>query len=54
VPWVLILRDTEQLTPVYGLTTATTWALLLSTGYNAAATAASLPAGWTSARPGGQ
>ena len=52
---LLILRATEQLTPVHGLTTATSLALLLYTGYNLAATAASLPAGRMADRlgPGG-
>jgi MFS family permease len=42
---LLILRATEQLTPGHGIKTATSLALLLYTGYNLAATAASVPAG---------
>ncbi len=42
---LLILRATELLTPGRSTQTATTLALLLYTLYNAAATAASLPAG---------
>ena len=49
---LLILRATEQLTPAHGLTTATSLALLLYTGYNLAATVASLPAGRAADRIG--
>ena len=49
---LLILRATEQLTPTYGLTTATSLALLLYTGYNLAATLGSLPAGRAADRLG--
>jgi MFS family permease len=49
---LLILRATEQLTPTYGLTTATSLALLLYTGYNLAAALASLPAGRAADRIG--
>jgi MFS family permease len=49
---LLILRATEQLTPAHGITTATSLALLLYTGYNLAATATSLPAGRASDRLG--
>jgi Arabinose efflux permease len=49
---LLILRATELLTPVRGVTVATTLALALYTLYNLAATAASLPAGRTADRLG--
>jgi MFS family permease len=42
---LLILRATDLLTPGRGTDTATSLALILYTGYNIAATAASLPAG---------
>jgi MFS family permease len=42
---LLILRATELLTPTRGVDGATMAALILYTGYNVAATAASLPAG---------
>lgn len=42
---LLILRATELLTPEHGTTAATTIAILLYTGYNVAATIASIPAG---------
>jgi MFS family permease len=49
---LLILRATQQLTPSLGLQTATEVAIGLYTGYNAAATIASLPAGRLSDRFG--
>jgi MFS family permease len=49
---LLILRATEQLTPGHGIDTATSLALLLYTGYNLAATAASSPAGRVADRLG--
>jgi MFS family permease len=51
---LLILRATEQLTPGHGIDTATSLALLLYTGYNLAATIASLPAGRVADRLGKQ
>jgi len=42
---LLILRPTQQLTPSLGLKSATEVGILLYTGYNVAATIASLPAG---------
>jgi MFS family permease len=42
---LLILRATQQLVPSLGLQTATQVGILLYTGYNVAATVASLPAG---------
>lgn len=42
---LLILRATQQLTPSLGMQTATQMGILLYTGYNVAATLASLPAG---------
>lgn len=42
---LLILRATQQLVPSLGLQAATRLAILLYTGYNVAATVASLPAG---------
>lgn len=42
---LLILRATQQLVPSLGLQAATQVAILLYTGYNVAATVASLPAG---------
>jgi MFS family permease len=42
---LLILRATELLTPGHGAAAATTIAILLYTGYNVAATVASVPAG---------
>lgn len=49
---LLILRATQQLTPSLGLQSATEVAIGLYTGYNAAATIASLPAGRLSDRWG--
>jgi MFS family permease len=49
---LLILRATQLLVPSPGVTTATEVAILLYTGYNAAATVASLPAGRMSDRWG--
>lgn len=49
---LLILRATQQLIPSLGLQTATEVAIGLYTGYNAAATIASLPAGRLSDRFG--
>jgi MFS family permease len=49
---LLILRATELLTPGHGTKTATTLALLLYTGYNVAATLASIPAGRAADRRG--
>jgi MFS family permease len=49
---LLILRATEQLTPGRGIEAATSLALLFYTGYNLAATAASLPAGRVADRLG--
>lgn len=49
---LLILRATQQLIPSLGLQTATEVAIGLYTGYNAAATLASLPAGRLSDRFG--
>jgi MFS family permease len=49
---LLILRAIERLTPIHGITTATTLALLLYTGYNLAAAVASLPAGRVADRLG--
>ncbi len=49
---LLILRATQQLTPSLGLQAATEVAIGLYTGYNAAATIASLPAGRLSDRFG--
>lgn len=49
---LLILRATEQLTPDLGIDRATALALLLYTGYNLAATVASIPAGRISDRLG--
>ncbi len=49
---LLILRAIQQLTPSLGLQTATEVGIGLYTGYNAAATLASLPAGWLSDRFG--
>ena len=45
---LLILRATQLLVPGLGVTTATEVAIGLYAGYNAAATVASLPAGWLS------
>jgi MFS family permease len=49
---LLILRAADLLTPGHGTKTATTLALLLYTGYNIAATLASVPAGRISDRLG--
>jgi hypothetical protein len=49
---LLILRATQQLIPSLGLQAATEMAIGLYTGYNAAATIASLPAGRLSDRFG--
>lgn len=49
---LLILRATELLTPARGAKTATTLALVLYTGYNVAATVASVPAGRVADRLG--
>jgi MFS family permease len=49
---LLILRATELLTPRHGITTATTLALGLYTGYNLTATVTSVPAGRLSDRLG--
>jgi MFS family permease len=49
---LLILRTTNLLTPGHGLTEATSIALLLYTGYNAAAALVSLPAGHANDRLG--
>jgi MFS family permease len=49
---LLILRATELLTPTHGATAAVSLALLLYTGYNLAAAAASLPAGRAADRLG--
>jgi MFS family permease len=49
---LLILRATELLTPAHGAKTATTIAIGLYVGYNAAATLASVPAGRASDRLG--
>jgi MFS family permease len=51
---LLILRASEQLTPDHGVDAATSLALLLYTGYNLAATVASLPAGRLADRLGRQ
>jgi MFS family permease len=49
---LLILRATELLTPGHGVKAATTLALVLYTGYNVAATLASVPAGRVADRLG--
>jgi MFS family permease len=49
---LLILRATELLTPGHGVKAATTLALVLYTGYNTAATLASVPAGRVADRLG--
>jgi len=49
---MLILRATQLLSPGHGAKTATTLALLLYTGYNLAATLASIPAGRAADRLG--